>query len=61
MGYHVSLHEDGADDRSVAWPNELKVGMPVYAYGRTWIVFEVKPKLSTAQARAVERRQTPRR
>jgi len=34
--------------------------MPVFAYGRQWIVFEVNPKLGTAQARAVERRNAPR-
>ena len=59
MGYYVSLH-DGRADQSVAWPNELKVGMSIYAYGRTWVVFEVNSKLGTAQARAVERRQSPR-
>jgi len=60
VGYQVSLHEEGAADRSVAWPGELKLGMPVFAYGRQWIVFEVNPKLGTAQARAVERRNAPR-
>jgi hypothetical protein len=58
IGYDVSLH--GGAEQSVVWPGELKVGMSIVAYGRTWIVFEVNPKLGTAQARAVERRQAQR-
>ena len=60
VGYQVNLQEEGAADRSVAWPGELKLGMPVFAYGREWIVFEVDPKLGTAQARAVDRRKARR-
>jgi hypothetical protein len=59
MGYQVNLHE-GGPHRSVDWPTELKLGMEIFAYGRKWVVFEVNPKLGTAQARGVERRQNPR-